>query len=520
MKIESLTTGPSLGHLDGIELRRGFALPELTADLKLRRLADLTRRDRRRLFWLGLASADVLGLAAAFTLAFAIRFFTALPVFASDSGLPGQITFYAGLVAALLPLWLLVFLVVGLYDEQNLLGGTREYALVFNAVSAGMLLVVFASFLNPQFVVARGWLLIAWLLAFLFVAALRFSLRRAVYFMRARGYFLAPALIVGLNEEALALAEQLVGWRTSGLQVLGFVSPEQTLDFGWRVFRSLFVLGGLDDLDQLVERYGVEELVIATSAVDRAQQVDLFRRYANRNGLNLRLSSGLFEIMTTGLQLKELAYVPLINIHPARLRGMEVVLKTALDFTIACAAVVLGAPLFMALALAIRLDSPGPLLHRRKVLGMGGREFYALKFRTMYANGHEILAGHPELQANLNRYYKLKSDPRVTRIGRVLRKLSLDELPQVFNVLAGQMSVVGPRMISPEEHAEYGQWDLNLLTVKPGITGLWQVSGRSDITYAERVRLDMQYIRNWNIWLDLQILLQTIPAVLMGRGAY
>jgi lipopolysaccharide/colanic/teichoic acid biosynthesis glycosyltransferase len=154
-------------------------------------------------------------------------------------------------------------------------------------------------------------------------------------------------------------------------------------------------------------------------------------------------------------------------------------------------------------------------------LGIGGLEFDAFKFRTMVVNGDEVLANYPALQEELATTHKLKDDPRVTRVGRILRQLSLDELPQLFNVLLGQMSLVGPRMISLDEAKEYGRMKLNLLTVKPGLTGLWQVSGRSDLSYEERVRLDMDYVRNYSIWLDLQILFfQTLPVVLKGHGAY
>jgi lipopolysaccharide/colanic/teichoic acid biosynthesis glycosyltransferase len=178
-------------------------------------------------------------------------------------------------------------------------------------------------------------------------------------------------------------------------------------------------------------------------------------------------------------------------------------------------------PLFVLIAILIKFDSPGPIFYRRRVLGIGGKEFDALKFRTMYVNGNEILARHPQLMAELQQNHKLKNDPRITRVGRWLRSLSLDELPQLINVLLSEMSLVGPRMISPGERLQYGQMQLNLLTVKPGLTGLWQVSGRSDLSYAERVQLDMHYIRNYTIWLDLQILFfQTIPAVLRRTGAY
>jgi lipopolysaccharide/colanic/teichoic acid biosynthesis glycosyltransferase len=181
---------------------------------------------------------------------------------------------------------------------------------------------------------------------------------------------------------------------------------------------------------------------------------------------------------------------------------------------------ILISPLLLGIALLIRLSSPGPILHKRRVMGINGRQFNALKFRTMVTNGDEVMDRYPELKEELAKNHKLRIDPRVTKAGAFLRKFSLDELPQLFNVLKREMSLVGPRMISPEEVAMYKQFDMNLLTVHPGITGLWQVSGRSDISYDERVRLDMYYIRNWSIWLDLQLLFQTIPAVVKGRGAY
>jgi lipopolysaccharide/colanic/teichoic acid biosynthesis glycosyltransferase len=195
-------------------------------------------------------------------------------------------------------------------------------------------------------------------------------------------------------------------------------------------------------------------------------------------------------------------------------------LKFLLDYGLTIPGVILLSPILLLLAMIVKIDSPGPIFHRRRVVGVNNKEFDAFKFRTMHVNGNEILAKHPDLQKELAENHKLKDDPRITRIGKIIRRLSLDELPQLLNVLKGDMSLVGPRMITPEEIVKYRQWDTNLLTVRPGITGLWQVSGRSDISYEDRVRLDMHYIRNWSIWLDLQLLIQTIPAVLKSRGAY
>lgn len=194
--------------------------------------------------------------------------------------------------------------------------------------------------------------------------------------------------------------------------------------------------------------------------------------------------------------------------------------KLALDYALALPGLLLIAPLFIFLAILVKLDSPGPVFHRRRVLGQNGRVFHAFKFRTMYVNGDEILARYPKLRQELNKNYKLKCDPRVTRVGTLLRKFSLDELPQLLNILARDMSLIGPRIIAPDEINKYGQHGSALMTVLPGLTGLWQVSGRSDTTYDERVALDMKYINEWSMWLDLKILLRTIPAVLKGDGAY
>jgi lipopolysaccharide/colanic/teichoic acid biosynthesis glycosyltransferase len=194
--------------------------------------------------------------------------------------------------------------------------------------------------------------------------------------------------------------------------------------------------------------------------------------------------------------------------------------KRLIDVLLVVSALVALWPMFLVLALAVKFDSAGPIIYRRRVLGRDGRVFDAYKFRTMFVNGDDILAQNPHLKAELDTNYKLKADPRVTQMGHFLRKYSLDELPQLFNVLFQDMSLIGPRIIAPEEIEKYGAYGPDLLTVMPGLTGLWQVSGRSNTTYTERVNLDMQYIHNWSMALDIKILFRTIPAVMKGDGAY
>ena len=221
-------------------------------------------------------------------------------------------------------------------------------------------------------------------------------------------------------------------------------------------------------------------------------------------------------------RLPESANVELNTTQNKSLRSSRynLVAKLMLDYAIALPSLLLLAPLFILLTLLVKLDSPGPVFYRRRVLGQDGRVFDAFKFRTMHVNGDEILARYPKLRQELNKNYKLKCDPRVTRVGKLLRKFSLDELPQLLNVLARDMSIVGPRIITPSEISKYGPHGSMLMRVMPGLTGLWQVSGRSNTTYDERVALDMQYITKWSVWLDIKILLWTIPVVLKGDGAY
>lgn len=476
----------------------------------------MPRESQWRVFILMLILNDVAMSGVAFLSAFWVRFNVPLPVFRLD--VTPEPPFYRNLSLVLVVVWVAIFVLFGLYQRRNLLGGVQEYSLIFRGTSTGVLLVIVMGFLDPAFIIARGWLLLAWGLAFLSVALGRFALRRVVYALRRRGYLLSPALIVGANAEGRLLAEQLLRWHTSGLHVIGFV--DDRLSPGTPVQDGLFVVGDSAGLEPLIEKHGVEELILATSALHREEMVALFRRFGMSDGLTVRLSSGLFEIVTTGLEVKEMACVSLVRVNRVRLTGADRVLKLLLDYSLCIPALVLALPLMLVVAIAIRLDSQGPLIYRRRVIGLNGKQFDAYKYRTMHVDGDAILARHPSLQAELSRHHKLKADPRVTRIGRLLRRYSLDELPQLFNVLKHEMSLVGPRIISPEEMGMYDQWAMNLLTVSPGITGLWQVSGRSDLSYDERVRLDMHYIRNWSIWLDLQILCQTLPAVLHGRGAY
>ncbi|HAV79079.1 MAG TPA: sugar transferase [Anaerolineae bacterium] len=453
----------------------------------------------------------------AFSVAYYFRFVLFVRFFDQDATV--SFATYQFLLITMPFLWLVIFAINGLYIKDNLLGGTQEYSRVFRSATTGFLLIVIAGFLGPNLVIARGWLLMAWAFTFVFVVIARFFLRRGVYTLRKLGFFLTPAVIVGANQEGRWLAEQLQKWETSGLHLVGFVDKKTPVTFP--LFNDLVSLGTVEQLGEIIERYSIGEVILASSAIStRDYLLEIFRKYGVSERVNIRMSSGLYEILTTGLTVNEFAYVPLVYVNKVRLTGTDTILKFMLDYVLTVVGLIVLSPFLVVMAILVRISSPGPVIHKRLVMGLNGKQFNAYKFRTMFVNGNEVLKEHPELRDELAKNHKLKDDPRVTKIGAFLRKFSLDELPQLFNVLKREMSLVGPRMISPQEVSMYKQFDMNLLTVLPGITGVWQVSGRSDISYEDRVRLDMYYIRNWSIWLDLQLLFQTIPAVLKSRGAY
>ena len=492
--------------------------PLIAVSKKIKKANSLIPRSMQwSLYVASLLLSDALMTFLAFWLAYNFRFVTFTKLF-DQSGTVSFAT-YSFLLYSMPFLWLAIFGFNGLYAKDNLLGGTQEYSKVFRSASEGFLLIVVAGFLGPSLVIARGWLLMTWFFTFFFVALSRFWLRRVVYSLRKHGFFLTPAVIVGANQEGRWLAEQLLKWETSGLHLVGFVDKKTPVTFP--LFHDLVSLGTVEQLGEIIERYDVGEVILASSAIStRDYLLEIFRKYGVSDRVNIRMSSGLYEILTTGLTVNEFAYVPLVFVNKVRLTGSDTIMKFILDYTLTIGALLFLSPLLLLAGIMVRVSSPGPIIHKRRVMGLNGKQFYAYKFRTMVTNGEEVLAQHPELMEELARNHKLKHDPRVTKIGAFLRKFSLDEFPQLFNVLKREMSLVGPRMISPEEVSMYKQFDMNLLTVLPGMTGVWQVSGRSDVSYEERVRLDMYYIRNWSIWLDLQILFQTIPAVVKRRGAY
>jgi exopolysaccharide biosynthesis polyprenyl glycosylphosphotransferase len=362
---------------------------------------------------------------------------------------------------------------------------------------------------------SRGWLGLCWILAVILVLILREVWHKYMGRLRARGMLAYRTVVVGTNDEAVRIAHTLLtpvhGYRALGLLTTGRGSGNVD---------GMSILGSLDDLAELIPARSIECVFVASTAVD-APAMKRMTEILRHHPVEVRVSANMTEILSSRLTIQPVGDLLALSLRPTRLTGFQAVVKRTFDLTVGSLAVLVSAPLWLAIAVLIKATSRGPVMYQSERVGKNARTFRMFKFRTM-VRGADLLL--PQL-LDKNEFsggvlFKLRNDPRVTTIGRWLRRWSLDELPQLLNVLRGDMSLVGPRPALSSEVAEYEEWHLRRLEVRPGITGLWQVGGRSELSFDDYVRLDLFYIENWSVIYDLFVLGKTLPAVLLRRGAF
>lgn len=422
---------------------------------------------------------------------------------------------YVKVVALYVPLTLGVLASAGAYRRTALFRGMGEYQSVLFATGLGTLLTQFAAFLTYHgYAIARGWLVLVWLLSALFVGSWRFALRRVLRRLRVRQVIGQRALVVGAGRAGQILEWHLHQAPTEGIRVVGFV--DDTVPLGDVVVPGRNVLGRIDDLAVLVEQHRIDQVYVAAGGVSTEGTLRALER-ALPTRADVLAGPNLLGLLTTDAAMVRRGGDVLLVLNKIRITGVDSALKTALDLLGSAVLLVLSAPLWLAIACAVRLSSPGPIFVRHRTLGAGGTAFDALKFRTTRSG---VDADHPVVAERRRKGLPVRSHPDLTAVGRVLTRFSLDELPQLLNVLARQMSLVGPYKISPDQLPLYKGRHVALLTVRPGITGVCQIHGRGELTIEERSLLDAEYVRTYSIWRDVQILLATVLAVLHRRGAY
>jgi exopolysaccharide biosynthesis polyprenyl glycosylphosphotransferase len=455
-------------------------------------------------------------LALAVFEAFAAAVIGAGVVLTRPEGLPPAPSLFWAAVA-LVPAWPLLLWACGAYAERVFGTGSDEYRTVGRA---GLILLAVAGFVSYAAGLDLSRALVVVGVPALAVTTLvgRYAARCHLRRLRARGRCNKRVIVVGRGGAVLELADRVRRENYAGLDVVGFcVTPADRT----RVAGLADVpVEGLDDVVSLAARMGADTIAVTSASETAAQYLRQLSWRLEGSGIELLVAPGLIEVAGPRLHIRPFEGLPLLSVEQPRFEGGRRMVKGAVDRCAAALALLVLSPVLLGITLAVRLTSSGPALYRQERIGINGRAFTMLKFRSMVPDADKRLEEIRADNISDGLLFKMRDDPRVTPVGRWLRRLSLDELPQLINVLGGSMALVGPRPPLPGEVARYDSSVSRRLLVKPGLTGLWQISGRSDLSWEEAVRLDLRYVENWSLALDAKIIWKTFAAVLRARGAY
>jgi exopolysaccharide biosynthesis polyprenyl glycosylphosphotransferase len=447
------------------------------------------------------------GLAAGM-LAFRVRF---------DDHQHGTAAYLA--LSLILPfLWMICVALAGGYDTRFIGVGTDEFRKVVSAgvfLTATVAIVAYATKTD----IARGYVVIALPSAMLFDLLARYALRKWLHRRRSHGLFMRKVVVVGHALVVAGLAAELERDSYHGLLVVAACLADPSLP-GLAEIGGVPAVVGLHRVAEVVQTFQADTVAVLACPEMSGVRLRELAWELERTGTDLCVAPALLDVAGPRTTIRPVAGLPLLHMDHPEFTGVRRLIKAAFDRACAASGLLLLGPLFAVVYVVIRWSDGGPAFFRQVRVGQDGRSFILFKFRTMVPDAEskrEQLAALNETDAVL---FKIRNDPRVTRVGARLRRWSIDELPQLINVLLGDMSLVGPRPALPREAALYGDYVRRRLVVKPGITGLWQINGRADLSWDESVRLDLRYVENWSFVLDLQILLKTFSAVLRGSGAY
>lgn len=389
----------------------------------------------------------------------------------------------------------------------------EESIKVIKALSYSILIAIGIAFLLKMNDYSRFVIILFWLSSVVSSIILRGLRRIIVYSLLKKGFLTRNVLIIGAGQVGQMISSELQKKMGIGLNIVGFLDDHKKGEVNQH-----FILGQFKDINKVIYNYPIDEIII-TIPTERQLINDFINKYRKFN-FTIKIVPEMFNLVSKTIEVTHNNNIPFITLIKTPMRGSAFLIKRTADFILASIGVLVLIPLFLIISILIKSDSKGPILYKQKRVGKDGNLFNMYKFRSMIINADELKKNLERQNQVKGPAFKIKEDPRVTKIGKFLRKYSIDELPQLFNVLRGEMSLIGPRPPIPSEVDRYNDLDWRRLEVVPGITGLWQVSGRSDLSFEQWVNLDIYYIENWSLWMDIKILIKTIPVVIKGEGAY
>lgn len=433
--------------------------------------------------------------------------------------MPAQLAFAFGLV--------LILQTRGYYSSRRITGLVDEFTAIFKAVLLMVAALVVLLFLSRQLFFSRIVFIYLIPVTLLLMGLERYIIRRVYRQLWERGIGTRKLLVIGATDAARRVMDSIVDRPNLGYHLVGYI--DNMLRFsrwimpvkyrhGSMTGREVPHLGTIEQIETILDTYDVEEVIIALPATEHQTVNRVIERCRERK-LAYTLVPDVFELPIGTLDVQQLNGVPLISLNENKLTGWNYLLKRSIDIAGALTGLLLVSPVMLITALAIKRDSPGPVFFKQARVGKNGKLFECYKFRSMYVDAEKQLEKLQHLNETGGITFKMKDDPRRTRVGKFIRKTSIDELPQLFNILLGHMSFIGPRPATEKEVGRYDSWHRRRLEVTPGLSGLWQVSGRSRLSFEDMVKLDIYYAEHWTIWLDFKIMLRTPMVVLKGDGA-
>jgi exopolysaccharide biosynthesis polyprenyl glycosylphosphotransferase len=437
-------------------------------------------------------------------------------LFLSDVPFLALLARFAPALYFVLPVWYFLFRINGMYESRRLDTISRVAWIAILSVGEGITLLILLSYFLKITNVSRLFVLLFGFINIALLVLLRIILKEFLHNLRSKGYNFRRILIVGTGKRARSVAKKLHAHPEWGMVVYGFLS--QTPEEVGEQIDAAGVLGSLENLQEVISTNPIDEVHIALPLLNLDTITSLLE-ICEEQGIRTRVMMDLYSPTISQVHLEDFRGTPMLTFTASPMETWEMVVKETIDRVGAFVMILLLFPLFLFLSLCIKATSKGPVFFVQERVGLHKRRFFIYKFRTMVHNAEELRESLQDKNELSGPVFKIKDDPRCTFAGRLLRKTSLDELPQLINVLKGEMSFVGPRPPLPSEITQYESWHYRRLSMKPGISGLWQVSGRNTVDFEKWMKLDLQYIDNWSLKLDFIIILRTLPAVLLGRGA-
>jgi exopolysaccharide biosynthesis polyprenyl glycosylphosphotransferase len=416
--------------------------------------------------------------------------------------------------------WHAILRSFGLYQSKRLASRRRELLDVVKAATLGTMVIVAAGMMFRIHMVNPVFISVFWVGVTMTMVLSRILLRMLLAQLRKRGRNLRNVVVVGTNSRALAFARKLESRLELGYRVVGFVDEDARAHSGEVKAAGYLMVAGFEGFSDYLKDHVVDEVAICLPMKSFYRQSAQIIAICEEHGVIVRVPAQLFDLKLAKSRMENLESEPVATIYTGTMEGLPTLMKRAIDFCVSLILLTVLTPVFMAIAILMKITSEGPVFFAQDRIGLNKRRFKLYKFRTMVKDAEKRMAELEHLNEVKGPAFKIKNDPRMTPIGRFLRKRSIDELPQLFNVLKGDMALVGPRPLPVRDYEGFDEdWHRRRFSVRPGITCTWQCNGRSNVSFENWMKLDMEYIDHWSLWLDFKILIQTIPAVLKGSGA-